>query len=84
VFEQIKGLIFGRLVGQNAEMDKDLAQILLGQCDGWTFPILMNVDVGHTDPVLTVPVGALVRLDSEADEWAGLEPSVVRHLALKK
>jgi muramoyltetrapeptide carboxypeptidase len=84
VFEQIKGLIFGRLVGQNAEMDKDLAQILLGQCDGWTFPILMNVDVGHTDPVLTVPVGALVRLDSEADEWAGLEPSVVRHLAPKK
>jgi muramoyltetrapeptide carboxypeptidase LdcA involved in peptidoglycan recycling len=30
-------------------------------------PILMNVDFGHTSPFLTLPIGALVRLDSDSN-----------------
>ncbi|KAF2789728.1 peptidase S66, LD-carboxypeptidase A [Melanomma pulvis-pyrius CBS 109.77] len=77
VFDQIHGLVFGRLVGQSDEMDKAFAEILLGQCYGTNFPIVMNVDVGHTDPVLTIPLNSLIRMDSEKDELVGLEPSVV-------
>ncbi|CAD6564908.1 MAG: hypothetical protein ASARMPREDX12_004496 [Alectoria sarmentosa] len=43
------------------------------QCYGTDFPILLNVDVGHTDPILTVPLNAMVGLDSEKDEFTILE-----------
>jgi muramoyltetrapeptide carboxypeptidase LdcA involved in peptidoglycan recycling len=76
VFDQINGLIFGRINGQSEQLDAELAEVLLGQTEDWSFPILTNVDVGHTAPNLTIPLGSLVRLDSEKDEWVILEPSV--------
>jgi muramoyltetrapeptide carboxypeptidase LdcA involved in peptidoglycan recycling len=45
-------------------------------CYGTTFPILFNVDIGHTDPILTIPMNAEVRLDSEGDEFVVLEAGV--------
>lgn len=77
IFDQINGLVFGRLVGQSEEMDRKFSEILLYQCHGTKFPILINVDFGHTDPVLTIPLNALISMDSEKDELVGLEPSVV-------
>ena len=32
------------------EQKKDYAQMVLDQCHGTDFPILFNVDIGHTDP----------------------------------
>jgi muramoyltetrapeptide carboxypeptidase LdcA involved in peptidoglycan recycling len=41
------------------------------------FLILFGVDVGHTDPMVTVPLNAAARLDSEEDIWEVLEAGVV-------
>jgi muramoyltetrapeptide carboxypeptidase LdcA involved in peptidoglycan recycling len=32
------------------EEKKEYAQMVLDQCHGTDFPILFNVDIGHTDP----------------------------------
>jgi len=77
IFDQINGLVFGRQVGQSEQFDAEVAQLLLDQCYGTNFPILMNADFGHTDPKLTLPLGSLVRLDAEKDEFVGLEPAVL-------
>ena len=57
-------------------MRNEFAQMVKDQCYGTDFPILLNVDVGHTDPILTVPLNAMVGLDSEKDEFTILEAGV--------
>ena len=44
---------------------------------GYGFPVLANVDCGHTDPMLTVPLGVPARLDSDANLFATTVPATV-------
>ncbi len=76
VFEQISGIVMGRPYAYDQDMRVQFAQMVKDQCYGTDFPILMDVDVGHTDPVLTIPLNALVSLDSEKDEFSILEAGV--------
>jgi muramoyltetrapeptide carboxypeptidase LdcA involved in peptidoglycan recycling len=76
VFDQIAGLILGRPTGHVGKDLEEFEGFVGGLCVG-DFPILMGVDVGHTDPLLTVPFNALSRLDSEEDIWEVLEPGVM-------
>lgn len=87
VFEKIEGLVFGRCFGYDspkalASLEQVVAEALaVGEvgCAGRRkqFPILMHADFGHTNPMLTLPMGALARLDASKDEFAILEPGVV-------
>ncbi|CAM1500628.1 Fc.00g097900.m01.CDS01 [Cosmosporella sp. VM-42] len=84
VMDQISGLIFGRFYGYDSQESQDeLAGVIHGLlCEGEIvknnkeFPILMNVDVGHTSPMITIPMDALVRLDSAKDEFSILEAGI--------
>lgn len=77
VFGKIGGLVIGRPFAYNEEMKREFKQTVLDQCYGTSFPILMDVDVGHTSPMVTVPLDSMVELDSERDEWSILEAGVV-------
>lgn len=88
IFEKITGLVIGRPYKYPEEQTKkqkergepsekeQFKQMVLAQCFGTNFPILFNVDIGHTDPILTIPLNALASLDSERDEFALLEAGV--------
>lgn len=87
VFDQIVGLVVGRPKGYEGKELERFEGMVLDMCFGVRFegerigeerefPILVGVDVGHTDPLLTVPLGALMRLDSGEDVWEVLEPGV--------
>lgn len=80
VFDVIAGLVIGRPSRIGEEGRKEDAEIVMGQLNvagtGRDFPVLMNVDVGHTGPILTVPLGASCSLDSKRDEWKILEAGV--------
>ncbi|KAH8693847.1 LD-carboxypeptidase [Talaromyces proteolyticus] len=88
VFNDINGLVIGRGYKYTAEMQEELANVILevfdvivpkvrgGGSSSDHIPILFNVDVGHTSPLVTLPFDALARLDSEADEFTILEPGV--------
>ncbi|MBQ4863294.1 LD-carboxypeptidase [Pseudoalteromonas sp. MMG013] len=69
VFEQLSGLMIGRPRDYNA--DEQLALINTVQavvkdefnvCD---LPIICNLDFGHTDPQLILPLGVTIELDCE-------------------
>ena len=66
VFKKIKGMVIGRLVGceeqeyKTKETFEDMIRRILAKYD---FPILYNVDLGHTDDKITIPIGITVRLD---------------------
>ncbi|MCJ1243025.1 hypothetical protein MMC30_000221 [Trapelia coarctata] len=72
----IKGLVVGRPFHYDENTWAKWEEMLLEQCGGTDFPILAGVDVGHTDPILTIPMDAMVRLDGESGEFTVLEAAV--------
>ena len=77
VIDEISGLVVGRPYGYDEKMREDFAQVIVDQCYGSIFPILLNVDIGHTAPILTLPMNAMVCIDSSKNEFSILEPSVL-------
>ena len=74
-FDGVRGLLIGRFQTETG-MDRSTLQAILAskrELDG--LPIVANVDFGHTDPVLTIPVGGRGRIqigDKHATLMLGL------------
>ncbi len=71
VFNQIKGLIIGRPYGYRGDKEKynQLKEIITGYTKGTNYPILFNADFGHTSPMITLPIGAKIELDSKKNKF---------------
>jgi muramoyltetrapeptide carboxypeptidase LdcA involved in peptidoglycan recycling len=61
-FNEVKGIVIGRF--QNASVIKidQLIKIVKTKKELSNIPILANVDFGHTDPMITFPIGGDVEL----------------------
>lgn len=70
VFKAIRGLIFGRPFKYSESEESDLKEILLEATDGFDFPILYGADIGHTDPQITIPLGAMSVLNSGSNTFS--------------
>jgi muramoyltetrapeptide carboxypeptidase len=70
VLKQISGLIVGRPFGYTQEQTQDLKALLLERTQEFAFPILFNVNIGHADPIATIPYGATARMDSSTNTFA--------------
>jgi muramoyltetrapeptide carboxypeptidase len=66
-FSQISGMIVGRPYGYTKKETVKLIKIIKERTKKYDFPILFNVDIGHTDPMITVPLGIEVIVDSYKD-----------------
>lgn len=73
----MSGLVIGRKYGCDEGMREEFVQVVGEQCFGTRFPILMNIAVGNTDPILTVPLDAMMRLDSGNDALSILEAGAI-------
>jgi muramoyltetrapeptide carboxypeptidase LdcA involved in peptidoglycan recycling len=74
VFEAAAALVFGRPYGYDEERETALWQVVAERTDAAGIPVLANVELGHTDPMLTVPLGVAARLDPGAKRFELLEP----------
>ncbi|KAF6844167.1 carboxypeptidase [Colletotrichum musicola] len=83
VFDEIAGLVIGRPYDYVSERAREeYAAVFKGLlCRGrlaeHQFPILINVDIGHTAPMVTLPMDSLALLDSDRDEFAITEAAVI-------
>ncbi len=67
-FDQVVGLLIGRFQSQ-VEMSRYKLELILGSKQELRgIPIVANVDFGHTDPLMTVPVGGTATLDARSDQ----------------
>ncbi|KAJ5560039.1 hypothetical protein N7513_002438 [Penicillium frequentans] len=80
--QDISGLAIGRGYKYDSQMQDEIA-VIIGEIfdvivprKPEELPIVMNVDFGHTSPLLTLPIGALARMDSHTDEFSIVEPGV--------
>lgn len=79
VFDKIAGMIVGTLVEcEEREFDgvPSVAEIVLHHAKGYEFPILHEVNIGHTRDKLTIPLGVMASIDSTDMPLAILEAGV--------
>ncbi|KAI1340289.1 peptidase [Xylariaceae sp. FL0016] len=82
VFDEAAGLVVGRPFGYDSPgMRVDYVSVIRELlCEGPMakkgFPILLNVDFGHTTPMVTLPFDSMAILDSEKDSFSIVEPGI--------
>ena len=77
VFDQIKGLVVGRFHTNVGFNKKDSFEMILDDAlRGYDLPVLYNVDFGHTDPLITIPLGIRCKIDAGKKEITYLESAV--------
>jgi muramoyltetrapeptide carboxypeptidase LdcA involved in peptidoglycan recycling len=64
VFKSIKALIVGRPYNYSESDRTSLRKMILKYVEGTNYPVLLNVNIGHCDPIITVPLGSIVIIDS--------------------
>jgi len=58
----IRALLVGRLYAADGVTADELKRVLLSRDDLSHIPIIVNVDFGHTTPMVTLPVGGRIRI----------------------
>ncbi|KAI8650551.1 hypothetical protein NCS57_01389200 [Fusarium keratoplasticum] len=82
-FEEAAGLVIGRPFGYDTPEQREKFTGVIKEllCEGRLaerkFPILFNVDIGHTTPMVTLPFDTLAELDSESNTFRVLESAVL-------
>ena len=82
LWDNIVGLVVGRTSLYDEKMNQKLESLIEELVDGgpnggYKWPVLFGVDIGHTSPMLTIPFGAVARLDSTKHEFSFLEEGVL-------
>ncbi len=75
VFDKISGIAFGRLFNTPEEETQKIFNLLLEYTENQRLPVLANLDFGHTDPVLTIPLGCQGTLNCINGSLNVLEPA---------
>ncbi len=65
VLDSIAGAIIGRPYGYSDKEHQALYKLIRDTFGKREYPVLMDIDYGHTDPLLTIPLGVFAKLDSE-------------------
>ncbi|MDE0082457.1 MAG: LD-carboxypeptidase [Gammaproteobacteria bacterium] len=76
VFSQLAGLLVGRPMGYSPAQRRELRGVLLERTHRFSFPVIMDMDFGHTAPQFVLPVGCRARIDSERRAFEIVEAAV--------
>ena len=76
VMERIAGLLVGRPMRYSDHEKVELREIILERTQQYTFPIVTDLDFGHTSPQFTIPIGCRGRMDSTVKSFAIIEAAV--------
>jgi muramoyltetrapeptide carboxypeptidase LdcA involved in peptidoglycan recycling len=70
-------MIIGRFFGYSEKEKKEMIKIIKQRTANYKFPILLDVDIGHTDPMITIPLGVKAKIDSSKNLFEIKEAGVV-------
>lgn len=75
-FNTVKGIVIGRFQKASEIKTKHLVKAIKSKMELNHLPILANVDFGHTDPMITFPIGGEAQL-AVSDKKSALE--IIKH-----
>jgi len=76
VFDRIGGLLVGRPMRYSPEQKTRLHEVLLDRTARYDFPILVEMDFGHTAPQITLPIGCRACINSQSQTFSILDAGV--------
>jgi muramoyltetrapeptide carboxypeptidase LdcA involved in peptidoglycan recycling len=76
ILERLKGLMVGRPMRYADEEKQQLREVVLERTSGFEFPIITDMDFGHTAPQFTVPIGCRARIDAENQQFEVIDAAV--------
>lgn len=77
VFEKLRGMLVGRPMRYSDSEKQALHQIILERTRRYSFPIVANMDFGHTAPQITLPIGIRARIDTSQRAFEIIDAAVV-------
>lgn len=77
VLDQIVGLLVGRPMYYSDSEKAELRDVIRNRTAGRSFPVVTDMDFGHTAPQFTLPLGCSARVDSGSGVFEILEHAVV-------
>ncbi len=66
-FASVKGILIGRFQNASKITNDLLKQIILTKKELANLPVIANVDFGHTNQIITYPIGGTVEINARAD-----------------
>lgn len=72
VLDDVAAVVFGRPLGWSAEEDVAFEVAALECFGGGAFPVMAEVEFGHTNPIATIPLGVDVSVDGDEIAILGL------------
>lgn len=76
VLEQISAMLVGRPMRYTREEKQALRDVILERTRKYAFPIVTDMDFGHTAPQMVLPVGVRARVDTHNQQFVIIEPAV--------
>jgi muramoyltetrapeptide carboxypeptidase LdcA involved in peptidoglycan recycling len=76
VLQKLKGMLVGRPMRYTETQKQQLRQVVLERTSQYTFPIVTDMDFGHTSPQLTLPVGCRAQIDADHHRFEVIEAAV--------
>ena len=76
VFEKLRGMLVGRPMRYSDEEKHSLRERILERTKRYTFPIVIDMDFGHTAPQFTLPLGCRARIDTARKRFEIIETAV--------
>jgi muramoyltetrapeptide carboxypeptidase len=76
-FGQLRIFIFGCPYGYTPAEREQLHEVLLERIAGYGFPVVADMDFGHTSPMLTFPVGCRAAIDAGRELFEIVEAAVL-------
>jgi muramoyltetrapeptide carboxypeptidase LdcA involved in peptidoglycan recycling len=76
VFSRLQGLLVGRPMHYNDDEKRELRDVVLERTRRYAFPIISDMDFGHTSPQITLPIGRRARIDASARRFEIVEGAV--------
>lgn len=66
IISKVKALVFGRFWGwEQEEQEIFFAQLMENMLYDFSKPVIVNLDFGHSDPMLTIPIGGIMKFIDE-------------------
>jgi muramoyltetrapeptide carboxypeptidase LdcA involved in peptidoglycan recycling len=75
-FSGVKGIVFGRFQVASKMSNEIFVKLIASKKELSNLPIIANFDIGHTNPMVTFPVGGTVELNSSN---AGSKITITKH-----
>lgn len=76
VLERLSAMLFGRPMRYSDEEKEELRNVIIERTCDYAFPVVADMDFGHTAPQFILPIGCAARIDASDESFEILEAAV--------